>query len=69
MLKSKGGSARRFRHVALIGFDYYTEGIFKVDIIHKGKSNPQIRTRDFKQYLFPPLMHIIERLKEEGENK
>jgi len=69
MLPSKGGSARRFRHQLLTDYSFYHDGIFKIDLIHGGKSDPKVRTRDFKRYLLVPLREIIKRLKEEGKKK
>lgn len=53
------GSVVRFEHPLLKNHPYY-HGYFSVHKIHKGGDNDQIRRNDFKTYLLPALLIIIE---------
>lgn len=53
------GSSVRFEHHLLRQHPYY-HGYFAVHKIHKGGDNDQIRKNDYKAYLYPALLTIIE---------
>jgi len=53
------GSSIRFTHPLIMQHPYY-HGYFQVHKIHKGGDKDEIRINDFKKYLFPALMTIIE---------
>lgn len=61
-LPSKGGSAIRFRHKILKGHPHYLDGIFSIHVIHKGGNQRAVRKIDFKTYMYPALIQIIELL-------
>ena len=58
-----GGSAIRFKHESLIGQKYHLDGIFIIHIIHKGGNQQIVTKNDFKNYMYDPLVLIIELLK------
>jgi hypothetical protein len=53
------GSSVRFEHPLLRQHPYF-HGYFAVHKIHKGGDNDLIRRNDFKAYLYPALMTLIE---------
>lgn len=53
------GSSLTFKHPLLNKHPYY-HGFFSVHKIHKGGDNDLIRRTDFKSYLLPALLTIIE---------
>lgn len=53
------GSSVRFTHPLLKDFPKY-QGYFSVHKIHKGGDKDEIRMVDFKTYLYPALITIIE---------
>lgn len=55
------GSSLRFAHHLLKQNPYY-HGYFSVHKIHKGGDNDQIRKTDFKVYLYPALITILDLL-------
>lgn len=62
--KNPGGSKIIYSH-ALIE-KYEESGRFRIDKIHgKHKDNDMVRTRDFKTFLYPRLVRIIEYLEME----
>ena len=61
-LPSKGGSAIRFRHEILKGHPHFLEGIFTIHVKHKGGDQKVISKNDFKAYMLPALMQIIDLL-------
>jgi hypothetical protein len=61
-LASKGGSAIRFQHKILKGHPYYHEGIFTIHVKHKGGDQRIISKIDFKSYMLPALIQIIDLL-------
>ena len=67
--KGGTGSVVRFRHCLLEGHPNFTQGYFKIHIIHGGKLQRKIRKRDYVTYLIPPLLEIIKRKREESESK
>ena len=61
-LPSKGGSAIRFQHKILKGHPHYHEGIFSIHVKHKGGDQKIISKNDFKFYMLPALIQIIDLL-------
>lgn len=53
------GSSVRFEHPALRKHPYY-HGYFQVHKVHKGGDIDLIRKNDFKAYLYPALITIID---------
>jgi hypothetical protein len=53
------GSSVRFEHPLLKHHPYY-HGYFSVHKIHKGGDNDQVKKIDYKAYLYPALITIIE---------
>jgi len=64
------GSVVRFMHPLLNNYPQY-HGYFTVHKIHKGGDQEEIRMVDFKKYLLPALLIIIEEKKhyEQQKNK
>jgi len=52
----KSGSMIRFKHSNVKTYG----GYFGVHIVHKGKQDKQVSRLDFKRYLYPILVQIIE---------
>lgn len=61
-LPSKGGSAIRFRHEILKRHPHYYDGIFTIHVVHKGGDQRVVKKNDFKTYMLPALIQIIELL-------
>jgi hypothetical protein len=56
------GSSVRFSHPILKKYPQY-QGYFAVHKIHKGGDQEEIRKNDYKKYLYPALITIIEEKK------
>lgn len=61
-LKGKGrGSKESFRHELLEKYcPQYTNGMFGIHLLHKGKGMQLVRKRDYKYFIYRTLMQIIE---------
>jgi hypothetical protein len=62
------GAALRFHHSALEDHKYFYEGFFSVHKIHKGGNEQLITIHDYRKYLYPPLIAIIEIKRQSGLN-
>lgn len=62
-LRNTGGSAVRYEHPALA--ELKGDGIFTIHLARGGK-HEMIYRRNFKNFLYRPLLHIISYLRKEG---
>jgi len=60
---STGGSAIRFRHEILVNDTNYKDGCFSIHKIHKGGNQEEIYVKNYKIFLYPHLIKIINKLK------
>ena len=58
--KSRGGSAFKYSHRILEDDTRYTAGIFSIHRKSGSKDKPLIRRNDFKAYLLPHIVRILE---------
>lgn len=61
--KSPPGSQERFQHHLVSTFG----GYFGVHVVHKGKGEVLIMRANFKKYVYPHLVEIIEKKKAQKE--